>query len=445
MLTAQSYLFMTVLSLFGHARVTTGSKLMVFLLDGFRWDYFDQPNVTFPGFKKLFDNGIRTKYTTVDFPSLSIPNYYTLMTGLHVENHGMVGNNMYNEQNDTYFFLSNLTTHYDPAWWKYAEPLWVAAEKQDKRSYMFYWPGCDVAIRGTSPTFCESYFYGNGTYSDIPEMADSIYKGIQLFKNDSADLVGIFTETIDAYGHSTGPNSPELIEKLVAMDGVIGQLMDNLTSEGLTDDVTVMIFSDHGMTEISPARSVNLTDYIDLDDLKATVLGAGPICSIWPKDDKIDKVYNDLVRAKEELGHFRVFKKNDIPDEWHYKNHARVAPIITVAEFRWFILQPYKKEFSVTKYGPLKGYHGYDPQNSDMRGIFVATGPGIKKNVKTKPINTVDIYQLMCHVLGIKPSANDGIWSHVDDILADTSSVQALCSTSSLIVLCSITLAFFTL
>ena len=72
-------------------------------------------------------------------------------------------------------------------------------------------------------------------------------------------IQGIFTETIDAYGHSTGPNSPELIQKLVAMDGVIGQLMDNLTSEGLADDVTVMIFSDHGMTEISPARTVNLT------------------------------------------------------------------------------------------------------------------------------------------------------------------------------------------
>ena len=42
----------------------------------------------------------------------------------------------------------------------------------------------------------------------------------------------------------------------------------------------------------------------------------------------------------------------------------------------FYIFQPYKKEFSVTKYGPLKGYHGYDPQYSDMRGIFVATGPG---------------------------------------------------------------------
>jgi hypothetical protein len=34
----------------------------------------------------------------------------------------MVGNYMYNEQDDTYFLLSNLTTQYDPAWWKDAEP-----------------------------------------------------------------------------------------------------------------------------------------------------------------------------------------------------------------------------------------------------------------------------------------------------------------------------------
>ena len=72
-------------------------------------------------------------------------------------------------------------------------------------------------------------------------------------------IQGIFMETPDAYGHVTGPESVQLNEKLVALDGVVGQLMDNLTSEGLADDVAVMIFSDHGMTEISPARSVNLT------------------------------------------------------------------------------------------------------------------------------------------------------------------------------------------
>jgi hypothetical protein len=39
-----------------------------------------------------------------------------------------------------------------------------------------------------------SRVYGNGKYPGIPEMADSIYKGIQLFKNDSADLVGKYLQ-----------------------------------------------------------------------------------------------------------------------------------------------------------------------------------------------------------------------------------------------------------
>jgi hypothetical protein len=50
-----------------------------------------QQGVNFPGFKKLFDKGIRTEYTTVEFPSLSIPNYYTLMTGKMFENGTMIG------------------------------------------------------------------------------------------------------------------------------------------------------------------------------------------------------------------------------------------------------------------------------------------------------------------------------------------------------------------
>jgi predicted AlkP superfamily pyrophosphatase or phosphodiesterase len=33
-------------------------------------------------------------------------------------------------------------------------------------------------------------------------------------------IQGIYTETTDVYGHYTGPNSPELNAKLVAMDGV---------------------------------------------------------------------------------------------------------------------------------------------------------------------------------------------------------------------------------
>lgn len=54
--------------------------LLVFLIDGFRHDYMDDLQ-TLPGFRDLVDNGVKVDYMTPDFPSLSYPNYYTLMTG----------------------------------------------------------------------------------------------------------------------------------------------------------------------------------------------------------------------------------------------------------------------------------------------------------------------------------------------------------------------------
>ena len=56
-------------------------KLLVLLIDGFRWDYFDIHGLELPGFKQLFRQGIKSDYMVPDFPSLSYPNYYSIMTG----------------------------------------------------------------------------------------------------------------------------------------------------------------------------------------------------------------------------------------------------------------------------------------------------------------------------------------------------------------------------
>uniref|UniRef100_H3CJY2 glycerophosphocholine cholinephosphodiesterase n=1 Tax=Tetraodon nigroviridis TaxID=99883 RepID=H3CJY2_TETNG len=53
--------------------------LLVFLIDGFRHDYMDDLQ-NLPGFRELVHNGVKVDYMTPDFPSLSYPNYYTLMT-----------------------------------------------------------------------------------------------------------------------------------------------------------------------------------------------------------------------------------------------------------------------------------------------------------------------------------------------------------------------------
>lgn len=55
-------------------------QLLVFLIDGFRYDYLDDLD-TLPGFREIVNSGVKVDYMTPDFPTLSYPNYYTLMTG----------------------------------------------------------------------------------------------------------------------------------------------------------------------------------------------------------------------------------------------------------------------------------------------------------------------------------------------------------------------------
>jgi ectonucleotide pyrophosphatase/phosphodiesterase family protein 6 len=50
---------------------TSPNKLLVLMIDGFKWDYFDNPRLDLPGFKQLFNEGVKSEYLEPVFPSLS--------------------------------------------------------------------------------------------------------------------------------------------------------------------------------------------------------------------------------------------------------------------------------------------------------------------------------------------------------------------------------------
>lgn len=41
-----------------------------------------------------------------------------------------------------------------------------------------------------------------------------------------------------------------------------------------------------------------------------------------------------------------------------------------------------------------------------------------RRNLLTEPVHTVDLYQVMCALLGISPSPNNGTWDRINNILA---------------------------
>jgi len=64
------------------------------------------------------------------------------------------------------------------------------------------------------------------------------------------------------------------------------------------------------------------------------------------------------------------------------------------------------------------GLSGYEPTMEDMRGIFLAQGPDFKNNgEEVPPMELVDVYQVLAHLLKIPANPHNGTWSHVRGLL----------------------------
>ncbi|XP_067578130.1 glycerophosphocholine cholinephosphodiesterase ENPP6 isoform X1 [Pseudorca crassidens] len=349
-------------------------KLLVFLLDGFRSDYIsDEVLESLPGFREIVSRGVKADYLTPDFPSLSYPNYYSLMTGRHCEVHQMIGNYMWDPATNKSFDIGVNRDSLMPLWWNGSEPLWITLTKAKRKVYMYYWPGCEVEILGVRPTYCLEY---KNVPTDI-NFANAVSDALDFFKSGQADLVAIYYERIDVEGHHYGPSSPQRKEALRAVDTVLKYMTTWIQERELQDDLNVIIFSDHGMTDIFwMDKVIELDKYISLHDLQQ-VKDRGPVVSLWPAPGKHSEIYNKLRTVE----HMTVYKKEAIPSRFYYKKGKFVSPLTLVADEGWFITEnremlPFWMNSTDKRQGWQRGWHGYDNELRDMRGIFLAFGPG---------------------------------------------------------------------
>ncbi|XP_060040782.1 glycerophosphocholine cholinephosphodiesterase ENPP6 isoform X3 [Erinaceus europaeus] len=381
-------------------------KLLVFLLDGFRSDYIsDEALESLPGFKEIVNKGVKVDYLTPDFPSLSYPNYYTLMTGpdgagvqsplihflpsllphweygskwfggaegRHCEVHQMIGNYMWDPNTNKSFDIGVNRDSLMPLWWNGSEPLWITLTRAKRKVHMYYWPGCEVEILGVRPTYCLEY---KNVPTDI-NFANAVSDALDSLKSGRADLAAIYHERIDVEGHHYGPSSPQRKDALRAVDTVLKYMTTWIQERGLQDNLNVIIFSDHGMTDIFwMDKVIELNQYISLGDVQQ-VKDRGPVVSLWPAPGKHSEVYNKL-RAVE---HMTVYEKDAIPSRFYYKKGKFVSPLTLVADEGWFITEsrevlPFWMNSTGKREGWQRGWHGYDNELMDMRGIFLAFGP----------------------------------------------------------------------
>jgi predicted AlkP superfamily pyrophosphatase or phosphodiesterase len=359
--------------------------------DGWRSDYIDRANV--PNLKALAARGVRAKAMIPSFPSLTFPNHYTIVTGLYPAHHGIVSNTFV-EPGFPRFSMSAETSK-DPRWWG-GEPIWVTAIRQGRRAMNMFWPGSEVEIRGVRPTEFTPY-------DDKVPNADRVAQALAwlgLPEDRRPSFVSLYFGDVDHVGHVSGPESQEVLEAAASLDASLGQLVDGIGRLGLTDRTTLVVVSDHGMSQLSYDRMIYLDDALDLSTVEITDMHGS--LGVWPRAITVDALYRHLQGRYPPL---TVYKREGLPASLHYSGNPRIPPIVGTLQDGWFITT-YEREAQATELH--MGAHGFLPTYTSMGALFVAAGPRVREGLLVESFENIHAYEFMCRLLNLTPARNDG-------------------------------------
>lgn len=378
-------------------------QVLLISFDGFRADYLSKTET--PNFDKLTKNGVTSEGLIPIFPTKTFPNHYAIATGLYPENNGIVGNNMYDPEMDKRYSIGNREAVENPDWY-WGEPIWNTVEKAGKKAGTMFWVGSEAPIQNMRPTHWKRY---DGDLANEARI-DTVLKWMT---NEKAhvDLGTLYFSFVDDKGHNYGPDSEEVIKAIEYADSLIGYLTEKLQELDATDNINMIIVSDHGMINLSPDKKVLLDDLVDVE--KLDFIAYSPVVTFNIQVGFEEEVYTALKEGQE---NYKVYSKADIPERFHLKNNRRIPDMIMVADEGYTINT---KEYFNSKGSdyPSGATHGFDNANPKMHALFVAHGPAFKRGVKLAPFENIHLYEVMAKILNVKPAPNDGDLKEVIEIL----------------------------
>ncbi|XP_039267708.2 ectonucleotide pyrophosphatase/phosphodiesterase family member 7-like [Styela clava] len=387
-------------------------KLLLISFDGLRWDYVDRrPDLE--SFNILREEGVKAEFLEPPFPSQTSPSHTTLATGLYVESHGVVHNVYYDRYSSEVVTGDFYRTLAINEWWDNGdEPIWITASSQGLKSGGYLFPGSNATIGGRTAT--RSILQTARTSKEESDWQERIDDVISWFVEDNFDFIALYFEQPDSDGHDKGPDD-DIIESttLPLINRTIGYLLSKVQEAGLTDELNIIIASDHGMTTVDIDVSFNdvisLVNYVNVSDI-FFMFPYAALGLVEPYPNEREKVYNQLTGAHPRLN---TFYKEDLPEYFHYSNNDRITSIVLTADLGYTMYRVFPG-FHINK-----GEHGYDSKLPDMRASFFAIGPSFKKNYIVPGFQSIHVYELMCHLLGLTPAPNNGSLDVLYPILRD--------------------------
>ena len=289
----------------------TNSKLLLISFDGFRWDYLDlvkKAGRNTPNFDYLIKRGVKSKRMRTTFTTSTLPNHYSMATGMYQESHGIVGKEMFDPLFNESFSKADIESTTKSFWWNNgtdddgAEPIWITNQKSKGKdeakgltkskiksenwSGVLFWVGSNMNIRGHRP-----HYFMNYDHLFPFKLRIDLTLIWFLGKVTPINLGMMYFPEPDEFGHAVGPESPLMIDKIIELDELVGYLIQQLKEKDLFDQINIIITSDHGLAQLK--GSINIDDYVNSSLFSA--YGGQTVWNILPNEGKYQTCFQTTI------------------------------------------------------------------------------------------------------------------------------------------------------
>jgi predicted AlkP superfamily pyrophosphatase or phosphodiesterase len=367
--------------------------------DGFSHEYvekFDTPN-----FDNFIKQGASAEMMVPSYPSKTFPNHYSLVTGLHPGNHGLVDNTFYDRERKEIYRIRDRSKVEDPYFYG-GTPLWQLTQQHGMKSASYFWVGSEAKIKGSFPDYYHIY---DGSVTNEARIEQAT-EWLELDATERPRFITLYFSFIDDVGHNFGPNSPKIEEAVLEADRLLGLLMDGISKLSL--NINVILVSDHGMHPMDNDKDtfVMFDDFFDYDHEGFIGINTGTHAHIYQleeDEEQLDSLYHVIDNSG--IEGFSLYRQDEFPEFWNYKNE-RVGDIFLMADpGKYFI----NRGRETSTWNENWGTHGFNPyQDEYMGAIFYANGPNIIPGSRIGSFDNVDIYPFIAKILGMAIPHVDG-------------------------------------
>ena len=352
--------------------------VLVISMDGLRHDFPEKSQTG--GFSLISSKGLKAESLVPVYQSTTYPGHVSIATGVHPDKHGILHNSFYDKEKGSFSYSPDAS-------WIEVKPVWAYLEERGIKTATYFWVGSETDWNGIEITYSKFPFSSRVSEE---EKIKQILDWLSLPDDERPRLIMTWWHGIDSTAHKYGINNKKTRQSLIQQDQHLLDLINQIKDKDLWKKVTLIVVSDHGMTDIS--NLININELLKTSNIKAKSSIGPAIGHIFLEDQ------SDLQKAMKVLKQnkfIEVKRKNEIHKSLNLLHPTRTGDIVILTKSPNMLV-------SRKNNNPPIGMHGYNPEvNKDMEGVFFAYGNKIKP-LQIGKVHQVDVAPTILSLLNVE-------------------------------------------